>query len=194
VSTNKVERISYVSWAAIFSGAMVGVGVNFLLNLFSLALGISSFSVPAIGQTLFSFIGFSGFLISAMIAMFITGWISGRLSPTVLPRSWGVVYGFLAWSVLLIITIILITNMIQYMAFHTNFTSNLVSIKLMNNAPMLTETAAHLTQNSPLSFNVETHQKVIVLNAWLTFILFFTGAIASCVGGFIGYKGSSCAF
>lgn len=192
--TNNVERMSYVSWTAIFSAAVVGVGVNFLLNLFSLALGISSFSVKAIGQTLFSFIGFSGFLLSAMIAMFITGWLSGRLSPTVLPRRWGVVYGFLAWSVLLIITIILITNMIQYMAFHTNFTSNLVSIKLTNNSPMLTETAAHLMQNSPLSFNVETHQKVIVLNAWLTFILFFTGTIASCVGGFIGYKGQSCAF
>jgi hypothetical protein len=52
---------------------------------------------------------------------------------------------------------------------------------------MLTVTKAHSVPSSPLSFNIETHKKVIVVNALLTFFLFFIGAIASSIGGFIGY-------
>ncbi|OCH98150.1 hypothetical protein A8135_13415 [Legionella jamestowniensis] len=121
--------------------------------------------------------------------MFFTGWFAGRLSPPFLQgKLWGAFYGFLAWSLLLIITVILITNMIQFLAFHSNFTANLVSIKLTHSSPMLTETTAHLTKKSPLSFNIETTQKVLTLNAMLTFILFFLGALSSCIGGFLGYK------
>ena len=121
--------------------------------------------------------------------MFGTGWIAGALSPKRVQKNiWGLLVGFLSWCLLLIGMIILLTNMIQYASFHTNFTSNLVEIKIKNNAPMLTETLAHHLKNSPLSFNIETHKKIIVINALLTFFLFFIGAISSSIGGFWGYK------
>ncbi|ASQ45598.1 hypothetical protein [Legionella clemsonensis] len=186
---NKGECYPYLSWTAIFSAAIIGVGLNFLLNLFSLGLGISSFSIDLQGKTSLSFAGFICFCISSIIAMFFTGWFAGKLSPPMLQgRLWGAFYGFLAWSLLLIITVLIITNMIQFLAFHSNFTSNLVSVKLTHSAPMLTETIAHITKSSPLSFNIETTKKVLTLNAMLTFILFFLGALSSCIGGFIGYK------
>lgn len=184
----KKRLIPYISWSALYGGAVAGVGLNFLMNLLALGLGVTSFSVSENGDTLFSGWGFSFFIISALCAMFITGWIAGTFTPRVLEkRTWGLLYGFLSWSLLLIFTIILITNFIQYTAFHSNFTSSLVEIKLKHSLPMLTETAAHKIPNSPLSFNIETHKKVITLNALLTFLLFFVGATASALGGFIGY-------
>ncbi|KTD16049.1 hypothetical protein EAW55_04590 [Legionella jordanis] len=182
------KRERYISWSAILAAAIIGVGLNFLLNLLSLGLGISSFSISVQGETRFSLAGFFCFCLSAMISMFSTGWIAGRLSPCVLSQRWGAFYGFLAWCLLLIFTIILITNMIQYSAFHSNFTSNLVAIKLTNNAPMLTQTAADIQQNTPLSINIETNKKVLTLNALLTFILFALGACASVIGGILGYR------
>jgi hypothetical protein len=177
------------SWSPLFAGAIAGVGLNFLLNLFALSIGLGSFSISASGKTDLFLWGFIGFICSSIIAMFTTGWVAGRLMPYYLKhRFWGVLWGFLAWSILLIFTIILITNFIQYASFHTNFTANLVEIKLKNDSPMLTGTLAHKSKNSPLSFNLETYKKVITVNAVLTFILFFVGALSSCIGGFLAYK------
>lgn len=184
-----IKKNFFISWTAIFSGAVIGVGLNFLLNLLTLGLALSCFSIALSGKTEFSLVGFLCFCVSAMIAMFTTGWIAGKLTPRVLLHpAWGILYGFLAWSVLLIITIILITNMIQYTAFHSNFSSNLTAIKITNNAPMLTQTVADTITNSPLSINVELGKKVIILNALLTFILFFLGGLSSCLGGYLGYR------
>jgi hypothetical protein len=181
----------YVSWTAIISGAFIGLGLNFLLNLFSLAIGLASFTVSSSGKTEFSLIGFMCFGLSSIISMFITGWVAGKLTPPILlNRLWGIFFGFLAWCLLLMITIILLTNMIQYAAFHANFTSNLIAIKITNDAPMFTETHAHALTNSPLSLNIETGKKIITLNAFLTFILFFIGGVSSCLGGYLGYKKS----
>lgn len=117
--------------------------------------------------------------------MFSTGWLAGRLSYPTLKRIWGCFIGFLAWAFLLIITIILITNMIQFAVFHANFTSSLVAIKITNDAPMLTE--IFLEGKAPISVASEVDKKVIILNALITFIMFGLGAIASCLGGYLGY-------
>ena len=187
MDTKKIV-IPYISWSALFAGAMTGIGLNFLLNLLALGVSLASFSVSTSGETLFSGWGFASFIIMTLCAMFTTGWVAGKLTPRLLEkRAWGILYGFLSWSILLIFTIILITNFIQYAAFHSNFTANLIEIKLKNSAPMLTTTTAHGILNSPLSFNIETHKKVITLNALLTFLLFFIGATASSLGGLLGY-------
>jgi hypothetical protein len=176
------SKVVNVKWSAIFSGALVGVGLNFLLNLLALSLNLASFTLNAAGNLSFSLGGFLCFCIFAVIAMFTTGWIAGRLSPPLYSPRWGVFFGFLAWSILLIITIIIITNMIQYAAFHANFTANLVAIRISNNTPMMTETFADLTHG------LEYGKKILTLNALLTFILFFVGSAASCWGGYLGLK------
>lgn len=184
----KSKPAAYISWSALYAGAISGVGLNFLMNLLALGLGLACFSVSAEGETRFSGWGFAAFIVTALITMFITGWIAGKLTPRVLQhRAWGLLYGFLSWSLLLIFTIILITNFIQYTAFHTNFTSNLIEIKLRNSAPMLTGTTSHAIPDAPLGINIETQKKVITLNALLTFLLFFIGAVASALGGLKGY-------
>lgn len=181
-----------IFWSAIFSGALAGFAINFLLNLLTLAVGISVFSLNSTGTATFSLLGFVVFSGIAIFTMFTTGWIAGRLSPAVLKRIWGALIGFIAWSLLLIITIVILTNMIQFIAFHSNFTSNpnMVAIKIANNLPMMTETANGSKLN-PLDINIEKTTKVITLNAYVTFTLFFFGAISSCIGGYLGYRGKA---
>lgn len=187
------KRSSMLSWSALFAGAIGGVGLNFLFNLLALAIGLASFAVNGAGKTFFSLGGFLIFGLFSLLSMFITGWIAGILSPAYLSAGfrrdvYGLLIGFLSWCILLIFTIILLMNTIQFASFHSNFTSNLVAIKVQNNSPMLTETKAHHLKISPLSFNIETNKKVITVNAFLTFILFFIGATSSSFGGLIGYR------
>ncbi|RUR07523.1 hypothetical protein [Legionella sp. km772] len=183
------QRSIVPSWSALFAGALGGLGLNFLFNLLALAIGLACFSVDETGKTLFSLGGCLGFGFFTLLAMFLNGWLAGILSPRNLEaKAWGLLWGFLSWCILLVFTIILLMNMIQFLAFHSNFTSNLVAIKIQNNAPMLTETKAHGLKTSPLSFNIETNKKIITLNAFITFILFAMGAVASSIGGLAGYS------
>lgn len=171
-----------------FAAAIGGVGLNFLLNLLALAFGISSFSVEENTHTRFLISGYLLFCLSAFIAMFFTGWLGGKLSSgQLLPRAWGIIYGFLAWCLLLLFTIILITNMIQYTAFHANFTSNLTGIHISADSPMMTETVSE-KEGKPAIPDSEKAQKIVRLNIYQTFFLFLIGALASCIGGYIGYR------
>lgn len=185
--TNTGKRLS---WTAVISGAIVGFGVNFLLNLLSLAIGLSSFSYTSLNSISFSLPGFSGFIIVAIISMFATGWVAGILSNTqVQLKWWGALYGFIAWGICLIFTTLIITNMIQFSIFHSNFTSqpNFVSIRITNDAPMLTEVKTS-TDRIPAAVESEMATKTIILNAYVTFSLFLIGAISSGVGGYLGFS------
>ncbi|WP_133140856.1 hypothetical protein [Legionella genomosp. 1] len=176
-----------LNWSALFAGAIGGVGLNFLLNLLALAIGLSSFSIAQDGSTRFSFAGYSLFCFSAFIAMFFTGWLAGKLSSgLLLKKTWGMVHGFLAWCLLLLFTVMLITNLIQYTAFHANFTSNLVGIKISANSPMVTETQSEHKGVSAIP-DTEKAKKILRINSFQTFFLFLTGALASCLGGYLGF-------
>lgn len=178
-----------ISWSAIFSGVLAGFGINFLFNLCMLAFGIAMFSLNAQNSTVISIFGVVSYLILSIVTMFITGWVAGRLTPAIFYKWWGALIGFIAWSLLLITTIVILTNMIQFTAFHSTFTShpNLVAIRIANDLPFMTETKESSATASPLNINLEKTTKVITLNATATFVLFLIGAISSCTGGFIGY-------
>ena len=176
----KRYRMTY-SMKAIFAGALTGFGLNFLLNLLSLAIGLSVFVEKSGDQLNFSFTGFIAFFISAIISMFATGWISGRLTyPSYRIKPWGILYGFLAWTLCFILTVILITNMLHFTYFHSSFTSKeLIAIRITNNMPMIAETK---------SANADLNKKVISVDAQVTFVLFLLGALSSGIGGYLGYQ------
>ena len=113
--------------------------------------------------------------------MFTTGWIAGRLTKVSFVRKqWGILYGFVAWCLSFMMTVILLMNMIQFSQFHSNFTSkNLTAIKITNNLPMMTSTQSGTN---------ELNTKMISVNAYITFIFFLIGASSSALGGYIGFR------
>jgi hypothetical protein len=175
---------SAISWTAILAGAIVGFGLNFLLNFLGLALGLSIFTEKIHHTLAVSMSGSIAFILVAVISMFSAGWVAGRLTQhSLMRKTWGIVYGFISWSILLIMTVILITNMIQFSYFHTSFTSKeLTGIRITNQQPMLTEAQ---------SVNADIKNKTITLNAQITFLIFLLGASSSCIGGYLGYRPAS---
>ncbi len=176
----ETNSINVFSWTALLVCALTGLGFNFLFNLLSLAVGPSLFSEQSKHLITFSLMSFVGFIVVAIISMFMTGWVAGALSKnTILPKKWGILYGFIAWSLSFIFTVFLLTNMMQFTQFHSNFTSNnLVAVRITNQMPMSTETK---------SANAELDNRTITLNAYVTFVLFLVGALSSCIGGYSGY-------
>jgi hypothetical protein len=57
----------------------VGVGLSFLLNLFSIAIGLSLVTTSKEGIASLAIGGFLGLVISAIAAMFVAGTTSGYL-------------------------------------------------------------------------------------------------------------------
>jgi hypothetical protein len=88
-----------LSWRAILAGTVAGLAVHLLLTLFGIGLGagmvdpvtdenpLAAFSVGAV-------IAWS---VSALIALFVGGWVAGRFVPTGSKQSGGL-HGFLVWS------------------------------------------------------------------------------------------------
>src|SRR5262245_61097816 len=123
------------SWRAVLAGALVAVGLSFLLNLFSLAIGLTAFNVKD-GALSLAIGGFIGMLIGVIAIMFFAGWVSGYLArhPNHDPR-FGVFYGLAAWCLGLVITLILASQISQFITANSyamfNIHSGLMANKSM---------------------------------------------------------------
>lgn len=181
-------RCKKISWSAILVGAVVGVGLNFLLNLFCVAIGLSVITTNQDGVTALAVGGFIGLLISVIVAMFVAGMVSGYLGRAFCPkRNLGVLYGFTAWSVALIFIVVLATHMTQFVTSYTNFLYNQTpAVNMVNNdiSPAVTAT----TQTTPAQVTVNAQKAVntVGYSAFLVFVLFFVGAFSASLGGHFG--------
>ncbi len=181
-----------ISWTAILTGALVGVGLSFLLNLFGVAIGLSAFSMSEQGAASLAIGGLLGLVLSTIIAMYFAGFASGYVGRLYVPkRNMGTLYGFTTWSVAVILTALLTTHVGSYVdTYSTTVTQNSVMVTPSKAMPAK---AAHAS-------DAEDHQKMIAvtpreatsgiaIGAFIVFALFFVGALASCVGA---HHGMSC--
>lgn len=107
----------YISWSAIVIGALVGIGLSFLLNVFGIAIGLSAFNAASTGATTMAIGGFIGMIIGTIASMFMAGWVTGYLSRTFsFHRNLGVLYGFSAWCLALVITIVLASSATHFLS------------------------------------------------------------------------------
>src|ERR1700722_7871136 len=92
-----------LSWKPIFAGALTAIGLSFLLNLFSVAIGLTAYTTSSEGVETMAFGGLLGTAIGVIAAMFAAGWVSGYLGQRYcVQRHVGCMYGFLTWCVALI--------------------------------------------------------------------------------------------
>lgn len=199
ISKNNCTIQHYISWSAIVIGALVAVGLGFLLNLFGMAIGLSAFSSPTEGGTAaFAIGGFLGLLIAVIAAFATAGFASGYLGRLCCPgRNLGIVYGFATWALALILSAIMAGALSKYAAVYTHGTvSNLSDTSY--SAPANAQNAkADEQQNARAEVNRQMKpDSGNLLNlsdaAWMMFVvflLFFIGAFSCCVGA---YYGMSC--
>jgi len=196
------------------AGALVAIGLSFLLNLFGVAIGLSAFSNSPEGTTAFAVSGFVGLVIAAFVSMFMGGWVAGHLgsrgcssngcscnsctnngsaSNCCNKRKSGELYGFAAWCLALIFTIILASPVSHFITQYNNVVNPYTTtVKMTNNedAPLVTtQTRTSPSTNATTTqMTVNTEKAVNTLGqaAFITFFLFFIGALASCFGGHCG--------
>lgn len=125
VSTTPDVRNFYsarrISWTAIFTGAIVGIGLSFLLGLLGAAIGLSIVNMTTNRVGLLALSGSIGVLISIIISMLIAGFTAGYLGRLYCPhRNLGTLYGFTTWTIVLMLSAVLTTHMSAYVATYTN--------------------------------------------------------------------------
>lgn len=182
-----------MSWGGIFAGALVAIGLSFLLNSFGVAIGLSAFKVSADGALVFAIGGCIGIVIGTIVVMFLAGWVAGHLNRTYCyKKCHGALYGFITWCLALIFMVMLAGNTTEFIS---------TSIKSMtNNHPEIVELVstdisevkggnakekADKIINQEIKADEKTMQ-TLSLVVFLTFGLFLLGALASAFGGYCG--------
>lgn len=179
-----------ISWSAIIVGALVGVGLGFLLNLFSVAIGLSAFRATTEGGAMTLAVGgLVGLAIGTIVSMYLAGWVAGYLGrPYCLKRNLGVLYGFVTWSVALVLTVILTAHLGHYVTTYSNFVSNPNVVTLATTDMPAQATANNAAQaNDVVVVNAQT-TNTMGMGAFVIFILFALGAVSSCFGGHYGME------
>ena len=179
--------ITHLHWAAIFAGVFVGVGLGFLLNIFSIAIGLSAYASGPNGATVIAIGGVLGLLIGVIASMGTAGFVAGYLG-----RFYhcychsGVIYGFITWSLALMLSALLILPMTHYVSFYKeNLDPNLAPTQITAADVNVSVTSQ---QNSPPQKMMNANPKQLVWNSWILFIIFFLGAFSSCIGACYGMR------
>ncbi|WP_133141007.1 hypothetical protein [Legionella maceachernii] len=178
-----------ISWAAIFAGAFVGIGLGFLLRLLGTAIGLSAYSSSPSGFVVIAIGGLIGLLIGSIISMGAAGFVAGYLGRSTCPHHhMGLIYGFTTWSVVLLFTALIAVPEAHYLNLYKGSlvqNQNVTATKPQAAAPASSNNIeAQSAINSSMSGNqapAVTPMEVSSM-AWILFILFFIGAISACMG------------
>ncbi|KTC65073.1 Uncharacterised protein (plasmid) [Legionella adelaidensis] len=175
-----------ISWSAIFVGALIAIGLGFLLNLFGMAIGITALNMDDNGAFMVSVGGLIAILIGVIVSMLVAGYAAGYLGRLYCPqRNLGILYGFATWSLALLLSAILAAYAADYVA---NYTSNLTNTSVVgsnsdNTASLQT---TNTDQNQKPAANVKASPGTLAWGAFIVFALFFIGAFSCCVGALWG--------
>ena len=112
-SNDRLDAVKKLSWNSIWAGALIGIVLMILLNMLGLGIGFSAIDIqdernPAKGLGMASAIWY---VVSSLIALFIAGWVSGRLAQT--RRLFdGALHGVLTWCIIMIASLYFLTTTI----------------------------------------------------------------------------------
>lgn len=175
-----------ICWSAILVGAVTGVGLGFLLNLFGIAIGLTAFHAGSDGGLVIAIGGILGVLIGVIVSMFMAGYAAGYLGRHFCPqRNLGIVYGFTTWTVALFLSAVLGAQMTSYLSSYSNKMASSVVVIPESNSKVgetVVVKTAPASKSSKKSVELATPAAVLSYGALSLFILFFIGAFSSCLG------------
>lgn len=179
-----VSSHSHLCWSAVFSGALVGVGLGFLLYLFGIAIGLSAYSTTANGAAVIAIGGIIGLLIGVVASMGVSGFVAGYLG-----RfhhcfcHGGVMYGFVTWSLALVLSALLVIPLTKYVSFYK---ATIAPTVLVTGIPTAQGVKNVSLDQVGTTQTTEVTSRQLAGYGWVLFVLFFIGALASCIGACCG--------
>ncbi len=176
-----------ISWTAIFVGAFVGIGLIFLVNLFTIAIGLSVFTAGSDGAMALSIGGFIGLVIGIIASMLVSGYAAGYLGRFYCPlRNLGIIYGFTTWSLALLLSAVIGTHVSSYVVNYSHAITSPTVVMDDNSqtTPAVIKTTA--TDNGKNVVKVAVSASDLAWTAFTIFVLFFIGAVSTCIGACCG--------
>lgn len=175
-------------WSAIFAGTLVGMGLGFLLNLFGVAIGLSAYSSTTAGAETLAIGGVIGMLIGVIVSTGTAGFVSGYLGRChhYHPQCHGVIYGFVTWSLALMLAVLLLAPTVRYMTSYENSLNPAATASVEVTNTMAGGKAVGGKKRASSEPVASVPAKHLAWSGWLIFVLFIVGAFFSCVGGCIG--------
>lgn len=111
VGTSRVANPWRVTWGAVFAGALIAISIQVLLSMLGTGIGASTVDTQANGGTpsasAFGIGAGLWWVISSLLALFIGGWVAGRLSGSSLSAD-AALHGLLTWALAMMATLYLI--------------------------------------------------------------------------------------
>lgn len=100
-----------ISWPAIFAGSLIALGIQLLLSLLGIGIGMGTIDPihernPMAGLGMGTFIWW---VATFLISLYVGGWVAGKLSRT-MNKFESVMHGILSWVVFVIFNVYLLTN------------------------------------------------------------------------------------
>jgi hypothetical protein len=190
---NNLHLIHRICWSAIFAGAFVGLGLGFLLQLYGTAISLSAYSSTPQGASVIALGGLIGMIIGVIAAMATAGFVAGYLGRFhYYPLHGGIIYGFVTWSLILFLSAVITVPMGHFVSTYENTLtratvvvgSNVDDTKVSNDNNTNAVKHHKVTTDEPVTVSANK----LAWGGWTMFILFFIGAISSCVGASYGMK------
>jgi hypothetical protein len=184
---NVINPYKRISWTAIFMGALVGMGLTFLLGLFSTAIGLSAFNLSQDGTIVLAIGGLAGILIGIICSMLAGGYTAGYLGRLHSPlRNLGILYGFGTWTVALLLSALFAGQLSTYLTTYSDKISNSVLVVPGNKANATEQMVVKSTPTSidkdQKTIKVTATPKSLASGAFIVFMVFLVGAISNCIG------------
>lgn len=177
--------VGCISWSAIFIGAFFIIGLSFLMNMFSASIGLSAFHLSPEGVKTLAIGGFVGMLIATIAIMFFSGWVAGYLGRSkCVSGTCGGVYGFSAWSIALILTILLSAHVGKFVTSLSDF----VQTPTYSNVTVRADSSAPIVSTNNATNQAVVNSDKVAMSAFALFILFLVGAFSSTIGGHCGLR------
>lgn len=189
-----ISNRPHICWSAIFAGAIVGLGLGFLLQLYGIAIGLSAYSSSTVGATTIAVGGLIGLFVGVIISMGVAGYVTGYLGRFHYGHCHGgVIYGFVTWGIALLLSAIFFLPLSHYAAEATEGMNSAEVVKHYGNlAQSVDATAKNVSvtsKNEKTAINqseIKISPRTLTGSSWIVFGLFFIGALASCIGACCG--------
>jgi ABC-type multidrug transport system fused ATPase/permease subunit len=198
IGYDKGFSVMRISWSAVISGALVAIGLSFLLNIFTISIGLTAYTNSPDGNKVLVIGGYIGIVLCAMVSMFISGWVSGFLGHykfnlrECFNIKISILHGFSSWCISLILSICLMANVDQFFyskehsLYHNEMIDKLTRDNFEKNGTLKKDSSSPDNFDFRGKNETKIESKNIGKSLFLTFILFFVGAVMSAYGACVG--------
>lgn len=175
-----------ISWSAIISGAVVGVGLCFLFHLLTSGIGLSAMTKTVGGTQVLVASVLLWLYLGNYFIFFLSGWVTGKLArPYCSHPCTGLLYGFMAWSLTLIFSMVLFAHVSDKSTIEIipSMHSTTMEERMVMANPDTSNKKATVIDND----TQEAIQKVGIANLAI-FLVFLSGALGGAIGSYYALR------